>query len=134
MNEPHTIVSAPDLAPAVGYAHAVVADRGRLVCLGGQTAQDPDGAIRAATIVDQFDVAASNVVKALRAAEAEPEHLVSMVVFVTDMEAYRGALKELGPIWRRHFGRRYPAMAAIGVNALLDEAAKVELLGVAVVP
>lgn len=31
MTEPHTIVTAPDLAPPIGYAHAVVATGGRVV-------------------------------------------------------------------------------------------------------
>jgi enamine deaminase RidA (YjgF/YER057c/UK114 family) len=41
---------------------------------------------------------------------------------------------ELGEVWRRHFGRRYPAMAVVGVDALFDPAARVELMGVAVIP
>ena len=39
---------------------------------------------------------------------------------------------ELGEVWRRHFGRRYPAMALIGVSALFEPDARVELMGVAV--
>ena len=40
--------------------------------------------------------------------------------------------RELGEVWRRHFGRRYPAMALIGVSALFEPEARVELMGVAV--
>jgi enamine deaminase RidA (YjgF/YER057c/UK114 family) len=36
-------------------------------------------------------------------------------------------------VWRRHFGRRYPAMALIGVSALFEPEAQVELMGVAVI-
>jgi enamine deaminase RidA (YjgF/YER057c/UK114 family) len=130
MNE---IVTAPELAPPVGYAHAVVAGPGRTVYLGGQTAQDATGAIAGTTIVEQFDIAAANVVAALRAAGAEPEDLVSLVIYVTDLDAYRSSLKALGEAHRRHFGRHYPAMALFGVTGLFDPAAMVELLGVAVV-
>ena len=63
----HEIVTAPGLAPPVGYAHAVVAAAGRTVHLGGQTAQGPDGTIVGSTIAEQFDVAAANVVTVLRA-------------------------------------------------------------------
>jgi len=35
-------------------------------------------------------------------------------------------------VWRTHFGRRYPAMGLFGVSELFDGAAKVELMGVAV--
>ena len=90
------IVTAPELAPPVGYAHAVIgAPGGRTVHLGGQTALGPDGAIAGATLVEQFDVAAGNVLAALRAAGGEPEHLVQMLVFVTDVAEYKASLREL---------------------------------------
>ena len=128
------IVTAPGLAPPVGYAHAVVAAAGgRTVHLGGQTALGPDGAIRGTTLAEQFDVAAGNVVAALRAAGGEPEQLVQMLVFVTDVSEYKASLAELGAIWKRHFGRRYPAMGLFGVTALFDEAARVELVATAVI-
>jgi enamine deaminase RidA (YjgF/YER057c/UK114 family) len=129
------IVTAAELARPVGYAHAVVgAPGGRTVHLGGQTALGPDGSIRGRTVVEQFDVAAGNVIAALRAAGGEPEHLVQLLVFVTDIAEYKASLRELGGVWRRRFGRRYPAMGLFGVTALVDEEARVELLGTAVIP
>jgi enamine deaminase RidA (YjgF/YER057c/UK114 family) len=130
----HEIVTAPELVPPVGYAHAVVAAPGRVVHLGGQTALDAAGAIAGATLAEQFDVAAGNVVCALRAAGCEAGDLVSLQVFVTDVAEYRRSARELTPIWRRHFGRRYPAMGLFGVTRLYDEEAMVELMGVAVRP
>jgi enamine deaminase RidA (YjgF/YER057c/UK114 family) len=130
----HDIVNAPALAEPVGFAHAVVAAPGRTVYLGGQTAQDPEGAIRGTTIVEQFDVAAANVLAALAATGGRAEHLVSLQIFVTSVEDYRAALRELGVVYRRHFGRHFPAVALLGVQALFDAEAKVELVGVAVVP
>jgi enamine deaminase RidA (YjgF/YER057c/UK114 family) len=130
----HEIVTAPELAKPVGYAHAVVAGPGRIVHLGGQTALGPDGTIRGETLVEQFDVAAGNVLAALRAAGGAPEHIVQMLMFVTDVAEYKASLRELGEVWRRHFGRRYPAMALLGVTALLDEQARVELVATAVLP
>jgi enamine deaminase RidA (YjgF/YER057c/UK114 family) len=123
----HEIVTAPELAAPVGFAHAVVAAPGRVVCLGGQTGAG-------ATLVEQFDDAAGNVVAALRAARCAPDDLVSMQVFVTDVDEYKAVLPELGAVWRRHFGRRYPAMGLFGVTRLFDEQAKVELMAVAVRP
>jgi enamine deaminase RidA (YjgF/YER057c/UK114 family) len=54
-------------------------------------------------------------------------------VFVAAVPEYRASLRELGDVWRRHFGRRYPAMGLFGVTELFDPAAKVELMGVAVI-
>ena len=128
------IVIAPELAPPVGYAHAVVgAPGGRTVHLGGQTALGADGAIHGETLAEQFDVAAANVVAALRAAGGAPDDIVQMLVFVTDVGEYKASLPALGEVWKRHFGRRYPALALLGVSALFDDAARVELVATAVI-
>jgi enamine deaminase RidA (YjgF/YER057c/UK114 family) len=123
----HRIVNPPELGEPLGFAHAVVAAPGRTVYLGGQIGAGD-------TIVAQFDAAAGNLLTALDAAGGQPDDLVSLVVYVTDVDGYRAALEELGRVWRRHFGRRYPAMALVGVSALFDPEARVELMGVAVVP
>ncbi|HWF23886.1 MAG TPA: RidA family protein [Solirubrobacteraceae bacterium] len=123
------IVNPSSLAPATGFAHAVVS--GTTVYLGGQTAHDKDGRVQGDTIAEQFDLAAANLVTALRAAGGEPDDLVMLQIFVTDVDEYRAALGELGAVWRRHFGKRYPAMGLFGVTRLFDAAAKVELMGAA---
>jgi enamine deaminase RidA (YjgF/YER057c/UK114 family) len=125
------LINSPDLAAPVGFSHAV--RDGQTVYLGGQVAQAPDGAVVGETIAEQFDVAAGNLVTALRAAGGQPEDLVSLQVFVTAVAEYRSSLRELGDVWKRHFGRRYPAMGLFGVTELFDPAAKVELMGVAVI-
>lgn len=117
------IVNPSELPAPVGFAHAVVA-RGA-VYLGGQTGEG-------STLVEQFGSAVARVLTALRAAGGEPEQLVSLVIYTTDIEEYRAARTELGEAWRRHFGRHYPAMALIGVSALFEPEARVELMGVAV--
>lgn len=125
------LINSPHLAPAVGFSHAVLA--GNTVYLGGQIASAPDGSVQGDTMAEQFDLAAGNLVTALRAAGGEPDDLVSLQVYVTDVGEYRDALPQLGQIWRVHFGRRYPAMGLFGVTGLFDPAAKVELMGVAVI-
>ena len=119
------IVNPPELPEPVGFSHAVVA--GGAVYLAGQIG-DGD------SLLEQFDSAAERLLTALRAAGAEPDHLASLTVYVTDMDEYRASLSELGEVWRRHFGRRYPAMALVGVAELVEPAARVELMGVAVLP
>ena len=124
-------INAPELPAPVGFSHAVKA--GDTVYLAGQVAQGPGGTISAETMAEQFDLAAANLITALRAAGGEPSDLVSLQVFVTDVAGYKGALRALGEVWRRHFGRHYPAMGLFGVTELFDPAAKVELMGVAVI-
>jgi enamine deaminase RidA (YjgF/YER057c/UK114 family) len=120
----HRIVNSPELGEPSGFSHAVIAD-GRTVHLAGQIGQG-------ANLVEQFDDAARRLVVALRAAGGEPDDLVSLQVFVTDVGAYKEMLPALGLAWRKHFGRHYPAMGLFGISELFKPEAKVELMGVAV--
>jgi len=129
---PHEIRNPEGLPRPSGFSHAVIAQAGRTVYLAGQTAQRPDGTIAGGTMAEQFDLAATNVVLALDAAGAHPQDLVSMQIFVTHIDEYLRASKEVGEAYRRHFGRHYPAMALLEVRRLFDPAAKVELMCIAV--
>ena len=132
LTSPHEIRNPKGLPPPSGFSHAVIAQAGRTVYLAGQTAQRPDGTIAGGTMAEQFDLAATNVVLALDAAGAHPQDLVSMQIFVTHIDEYLRASKEVGEAYRRHFGRHYPAMALLEVRRLFDPAAKVELMCIAV--
>ncbi len=125
------LINSPELAEPAGFSHAVLA--ADTVYLAGQTAEARDGSIVGETVAEQFDAAAGNLMTALRAAGGEPDDLVSLQVFVTSVSDYRQSLPELGRVWRRHFRRRYPAMGLFGVTELFHPAAKVELMGVAVI-
>ncbi|HJV03847.1 MAG TPA: RidA family protein [Actinomycetota bacterium] len=129
----HRNVNPPSLVRPRGYSHATVAAAGRTVYVGGQTGCDADGRYPDG-LVDQFDRAAGNVVTALEAAGARPEHLVWMQIFTTDAAAYGAASREIGEAYRRRFGNHYPAMALVEVPRLFDGEALVELVGIAVVP
>ena len=119
------IVNADELPRPSGFSHAVVASAGETVYLAGQIG---DGE----TIAEQFDNAAANLLTALRATGGNPEDLVSLQVFVTVIAEYKASLADLGLVWRRHFGRHYPAMGLFGVTELFEPTAKVELMGIAV--
>lgn len=134
MSTPHELVNPGSLARPVGFSHAVVAGTGRTVYLGGQVAHDADSRIVGETMAEQLDRAAANIVEALAAAGGQPEHIVSMQIFVTDLAAYRRSLSEIGRVYRGRLGSHYPAMALLEVEALFDPAALVELQAIAVVP
>src|ERR1700733_13886392 len=120
-------INPPSLAAPSGFSHAVVATGGRLVFLAGQTALDATGAIVGSTVAEQFDRALANLLAALAAVGGGPEHLASLTVYAVDLADYRAHGGEIGAAWRRLAGREYPAMAAIGVSRLWDEAALVEV-------
>ncbi|MBZ9641651.1 RidA family protein [Streptomyces sp. PSKA30] len=127
-------IDPPDLSPATGFSHAVVATGSRLVFLAGQTALDTDGKVTGTTLPEQFGKALTNLLAALRAAGGTPSDLARVTVYATDVAAYRAHAPELGHIWRQLAGRDYPAMAVVEVVRLWDEEAMVELDGFAVLP
>lgn len=114
-----------------GYAHAVRA--GDTVYLGGQTALDRDMRIVEGGIVEQFVQAFSNVLTSLEEAGGKPQDLVSVTIYLTDVDDYMAHGKEIGRLWREMAGRDYPAMAGIGVSRLWQEEALIEIQGVAVI-
>jgi enamine deaminase RidA (YjgF/YER057c/UK114 family) len=118
------IVNPPDLPPPRGFSHAVKA--GTTIYLAGQIGGGE-------TFAEQFDNALENLLTALTAAGGQPGQLVSLQLYVTDVAEYRDAAPELSLIWRTHFDRHYPAMGLFGVTGLADPAAKVEVMGIAVI-
>jgi len=126
-------VNPPELAPATGFSHAVVGS-GTVVFLAGQTALDGAGRIVGDTIVQQFRQALENLLTALATAGGTPSDLAALTVYLVDLPDYRSHARDIGRIWRELVGTDYPAMAAVGVTRLWDDAALVEIAGHAVLP
>jgi enamine deaminase RidA (YjgF/YER057c/UK114 family) len=125
------IVNPSSLPAPSGYAHAVRA--GDTIYLGGQTALTKDMTIVPGGIVEQFAQAFGNVLTSLTEAGGKPEDLVSVTIYLTDVEDYMAHGKEIGRLWRDLAGARYPAMAGIGVTRLWQKEALIEIQGVAVI-
>src|SRR6266849_10765327 len=123
----------PELARPSGFSHAVSATAGRLVFLAGQIGMGPDRKVVGGGVVPQFEQALGNVLTALAAAGGQPADLVSLTVYLIDVEDYQAHGKEIGAVWRRLAGTRYPAMAGVGVTRLWLPGALVEIQGIAVV-
>lgn len=127
----NVIVNPVALPTPSGYAHAVRA--GSTVYLGGQTALDKDMRIVEGGIVEQFVQAFGNVLTALEEAGGKSQDLVSVTIYLTDVDDYMAHGKEIGRLWREMAGRNYPAMAGIGVTRLWQKEAMIEIQGVAVI-
>lgn len=112
-----------------GYANGRIG-RGEVLHVGGQIAWDPAGNFPDG-MAAQFAATLDNVLAVVRAAHGDPEDIAAMTVYVTDIPAYRAAVKELAPLWRERFGKHYPAMALVGVAALVEPRALIEIEAVA---
>ena len=117
-----------------GYADGIAAE-GRLVFASGQIGWDPaTGEFASDDFATQAGQALRNLAGVLRAGGAEPSHVVRLTWFVTDRQAYLDSARALGAVYREVFGRHFPAMSVVVVAGLLEERAKVEIEGTAVVP
>jgi enamine deaminase RidA (YjgF/YER057c/UK114 family) len=128
----HKTINPESLPKPSGFAHGMLA--GNTVYLGGQTALDKDMNIVSGGIVEQFTQAFSNVLTTLRAAGGQPEDLVNVTIYLTDVDDYMANGREIGRIWREMAGTQYPAMAGIGVTRLWQKEAMIEIQGIAVIP
>jgi len=117
-----------------GYSNGRIG-RGRVLHVGGQIGWVADDAgrfvFRAHDLVGQFAQTLDNVLAVVRAAGGAATDIASMTVFVTDIAAYRAAQKPLGAAWRERLGKHFPAMALVGVTALVEPEALVEIQAVA---
>jgi enamine deaminase RidA (YjgF/YER057c/UK114 family) len=104
----------------------------RLLFISGQIAWDEQQLIVSTDFVEQFDRALRNVLAVVREAGGAPGGLARLVVYVTDKEEYRARTAEIGERWRALMGRHYPAMTLVEVKGLLEDGAKVEIEGIAV--
>lgn len=121
------------LGPARGYSNGVLAPQGgALLFIAGQIAWDEQQRIVSADFVEQFDRALKNVLAVVDAAGGTPEQIARLTIYVTDKREYRAAQEAVGQRYRARMGRHFPAMALVEVKSLLEDAAKVEIEGVAV--
>ncbi|MBL8909284.1 MAG: RidA family protein [Archangium sp.] len=131
-----TVIQPDGWAVPRGYSNGIAA-QGEILFVGGQIGWDPrsttpkfpEGGFAA-----QWDQAVANVIEVVRAAGGQPEHIARLTIYVVDKKEYLASLKELGAIWRKHFGRHYPAMALVQVVALVEDLARVEIEATAVLP
>jgi enamine deaminase RidA (YjgF/YER057c/UK114 family) len=128
---PRKVLQPPGWPQPRGYANGLMAE-GRVVVTGGVVGWD-ECEVFAEGFLPQVRQCLLNIRAILAEAGAGPEHLVRLTWYVTDMAAYRGSLRELGPIYREVFGKNFPAMALVQVVSLVEPSALVEIEATAVV-
>jgi enamine deaminase RidA (YjgF/YER057c/UK114 family) len=127
------ILQPPGWTAPKGYANGV-AGSGRVVFVGGQIGWNAAQRFESADFVSQARQALANIVAVLAEAGARPEHIARMTWYVVDKREYLAAGKALGEAYREMIGRHYPAMTAVEVVSLMEDAARVEIEATAIVP
>ncbi len=116
-----------------GYANGMAAS-GELLAIAGQIGWNAQEQFESLEFAAQFRQALRNVVAVVEAAGGAVTDIISLTIYVTDKREYIGQIDQVGAAYRELFGKHFPAMALIGVNELLEDRAKVEIQGLAVLP
>jgi enamine deaminase RidA (YjgF/YER057c/UK114 family) len=127
-----TILQPPGWPRPKGYANGMMGS-GRFVLIAGQIGWDSEGRF-AQGLIAQTRQALSNILLVLAEAGGRAEHVARLTWYVTDIAAYRAQAKDLGPVWRELMGKNFPTMAVVGVSALVEPEACVEIEATAILP
>ena len=101
---------------------------------GGGTGYGSAGGAAGARLAAQFQAALAKVARVVEEAGGTVADVGRLTIYVTDMEAYRGSLRQVGAAYRTVFGKHFPAMALVAVTELVDPRAVVEVEATAVIP
>jgi enamine deaminase RidA (YjgF/YER057c/UK114 family) len=127
-------INPESLGRPSGYTNGLLTTPGvRLLFIAGQIGWDESQKLIGEDFVEQFDRALQNVLAVVHEAGGAPNGVARLVVYVTDKEEYRARRREIGLRWRAQMDDNYPAMTLVEVKSLLEDGAKVEIEGIAVI-
>ncbi|MGH9970996.1 MAG: RidA family protein [Pyrinomonadaceae bacterium] len=126
-------INPASLGSPRGYSNGVLTEPGaRLLFIAGQIAWDERRRIVSVDFVEQFDRALANVIAVVTEAGGRPEQISRLIIYVTDKTEYTARTGDIGARYRARMGKHFPAMVLVEVKSLLDDEARVEIEGIAV--
>jgi enamine deaminase RidA (YjgF/YER057c/UK114 family) len=128
-----TFINPETLGAPRGYSNGVLIEGGRLLFISGQVGWDQQQQIVGDDLVEQFDRALANVIAVVNEAGGRSDQIARLIIYVTDKNEYRDRMKEIGECYRTRMGKHFPAMVLVEVKSLLEDGAKIEIEGTAVV-
>lgn len=132
-SSPPRTVQPPGWPRPRGYSNGMAA-HGEVLAIAGQIGWDEQERLVSREFLPQWIQALRNVATVLATAGGQPQHLISLTVYVTDKHQYIAAGAELGRTYREVMGKHFPTMALVQVADLLEEGALVEIQALAVLP
>lgn len=124
-----TIHQPSDRAAPRGYSEAVSA-RGAIVAVSGQLAAED--VLGGGDFNDQFVSSLTRFGEVVRASGANVTDVVMLRIYVTDLAAYKSGLPSFGDTYGELLGGQFPATTLVEVSGFVDDRAKVEIEGLAV--
>lgn len=127
------LINPESLGAPRGYANGVLTNPGaRTLFIAGQVAWDEQQQIVSDDLVEQFDRALGNLITVVTEAGGEARNVGRLVIYVTDKNEYRDRMREIGERYRARMGKHFPAIVLVEVKGLLEDRAKIEIEGTAV--
>jgi enamine deaminase RidA (YjgF/YER057c/UK114 family) len=132
----YTAVLPEGWARPRGFSHAVVARGTTQIRIAGQigVVRDSTGNATDLEMGTQWAKALEKLVTVLQAAGGQPQHLIMLRAYVTDIDEFNRAGAAVGKAWSETLGKHFPAMTLVQVSGLIDPDAKVEIEGEALLP
>ena len=130
---PFEVINPQSLGAPSGYSNGLLTEPGgRLLFIAGQIAWNEKHEIVSDDFVEQFAKALENVMTVVDEAGGKPSDIARLVIYVTNKTEYLEQTRAVGERYRKHMGKHFPAMVLVQVAGLVDNAAKVEIEGIAV--
>ena len=87
-------------------------------------------------MVAQFRKVCENLHAVVTEAGGQMTDIVKLTIYVLDVDEYKKRGKEIGAVYREHFGRHFPAMTLVGARDLYDavDGCLIEIEGYAAIP
>jgi len=127
------LINPESLGVPRGYSNGALSNPGaRILFIAGQIAWDEQQRIVSDDLVEQFDRALGNVITVVAKAGGQPRMIARLIIYVTDKNEYRDRMKEICECYRARMGKHFPAMVLVEVKGLLEDRARIEIEGTAV--
>ena len=101
--------------------------------IGGQVGWNNKQEIVSTDFVEQFARALENVLVVVAEAGGSANDITKLTIYVTDKAEYRSRTSDVGKSYRAVMGKHFPAMVLVEVKSLLEDEAKIEIEGTAVI-
>ena len=129
-----TSINPESLGVPRGYSNGMLVEAGgRLLFIAGQVAWDNNQQIVSSDFVEQFDRALENVIRVVTEAGGNASDIARLALYVINKVEYLEQTKAVGERYRRHMGKHFPAMVLLEVKSLVDDGAKIEIEGIAII-
>jgi enamine deaminase RidA (YjgF/YER057c/UK114 family) len=131
---PFELLNPKGLERPVGYAHVAKVTGGNIVYVAGQAPFDENGqVVGKGDFVAQFAQVIQNLKTAVAAAGGRPDQYAALTIYITHLQAYLNNKSALGEVYRKVFGKYFPAITLVQVGSLYNPDCMIEISGIAVI-